>query len=32
MSTKITNTTTNKHIIKNMMKDMCMHVHQEYCG
>lgn len=21
-----------KHSIKNMMKDMCMPIHQEYCG
>lgn len=32
MSTELKNNTTSKHIIKNMMKGMCMPVHQEYGG
>ncbi len=31
MSTELKNNTTSKHIIKNMMKGMCMPVHQENC-
>ncbi len=26
------NNSIKKHTIKNMMKDMCMPIHQEYCG
>ena len=32
MSTETKNNATRKHIIKNMMKDICMPVHQEYRG
>ncbi len=32
MSTETKNNATHKHIIKNMMKTICMPVHKEYCG
>lgn len=32
MKTKSNNNTIKKHTIKNMMKDICMPIHQEYCG
>ncbi len=32
MKTELKNTSMKKPIIKNMMKDICMPVHQEYCG
>ncbi len=32
MSTELKNNATIKYIIKNMMKHICMPVHQEYFG
>lgn len=32
MKAEFKNNSIKKYTIKNMMKDICMPVHQEYCG
>lgn len=32
MKAELKNNLIKKHTIKNMMKDICMPMHQEYCG